>query len=182
MTCYHIQCNAIITQSIFSTFFTRNTPQLTHMGEIWGVCCEFKVWFMFCHCHCNGICVILKKLTGAMTALNCIALTHWGWVMHICVGNLTIIGSNNGLSPGRCQAIIWTNAGIVLIGTLGTNFNEIFIIKIHTFSFKKIHLKMLSGKWQPSCLGLNVLSVRNGPDHELTIDSSSMTLLQQWFS
>ena len=51
-------------------------------------------------------------------------LTHWGRVTHICVGNLTIIGSDNGLSPGRRQAIILTNAGILLIGPLGTNFNE----------------------------------------------------------
>ena len=84
-------------------------------------------------------------------------LTHWGWVMHLCVSKQSIIGSDNGLSPGRHQAIIWTNAGILLIGTLGTNFNEL-LIKIHEFSFKKIHLKMLSGKWRPSCLGLNVLS------------------------
>ena len=42
-------------------------------------------------------------------------LTHWGWVTHICVDNLTIIGSDNGLSPGRRQAIIRTNAGILLI-------------------------------------------------------------------
>ena len=40
---------------------------------------------------------------------------------HICVGNLTIIGSDNGLSPGWRQAIIWTNAGILLIGPLGKN-------------------------------------------------------------
>ena len=40
---------------------------------------------------------------------------------HICVNKLTIIGSDNGLSPGRRQAIIWTNAGIVLIRTSGTN-------------------------------------------------------------
>ena len=33
-------------------------------------------------------------------------LTHWGQVTHTCVGNLTIIGSDNGLSPGRRQAII----------------------------------------------------------------------------
>ena len=39
-------------------------------------------------------------------------LTHWGRVTHICVGNLTIIGSDNGLSPGRRQAITWTNVGI----------------------------------------------------------------------
>ena len=50
-------------------------------------------------------------------------LTHWGRVMHICVNELTIIGSDNGLSPGRRKAIIWTNVGILLIGTLGTNFN-----------------------------------------------------------
>ena len=54
------------------------------------------------------------------------------------------------------QAITWTNAGILLIGRLGTNFNEI-LIEIHIISFKKIHFKMLSGKWWPSCLGLNAL-------------------------
>ena len=75
---------------------------------------------------------------------------------HICVSKLTIICSDNGLSPGRHQAIIWANAEILLIGPLGTNFNEISI-KIHTFSFKKICLKMSSGKWRPFCLGLNVL-------------------------
>ena len=51
-------------------------------------------------------------------------LTHWGRVTYICVSKLTIIGSDNGLSPGRRQAIIWTNAGILLIRPLGTNFNE----------------------------------------------------------
>ena len=74
-----------------------------------------------------------------------IGLTHWGRVTHICVSKLTIIGSDNGLSPGQRQAIIWTNAGIWLIRPLETNFSEI-LIKIHTFSFTKIHLKMSSGK------------------------------------
>ena len=83
-------------------------------------------------------------------------LTHWGRVTHICVNKLTIIGSDNGLSPGQRQAIVWTNAGILLIGPLWTNFSEI-LIAIHTFSFKKMHLKMSSGKWRPFCLGLNVL-------------------------
>ena len=69
------------------------------------------------------------------------ALTHWGRVAHICVGKLTSIGSDNGLSPGRRQAIIWTNAGKLLIGHLGTNFNDI-LIGIQTFSFKKMHLKI----------------------------------------
>ena len=85
-----------------------------------------------------------------------VMLTHWGRVTHICVGNLTIIGSDNGLSPGRRQAIIWTNAVILSIGPLGTNFSEI-LIKIITFSFKKMRSKVSSGKRRPSCLGLNVL-------------------------
>ena len=71
---------------------------------------------------------------------------------HICIGKLTNLGSDNGLSPGRRQAIIWTSAGILLIGTLGTNFSE-FLIGIQAFSFKKMHLKMLSAKWRPFCLG-----------------------------
>ena len=75
---------------------------------------------------------------------------------HVCVRNLTIIGSDNGLSPGRRQAIIWTSARILLDGPLGTNFNEI-LIKILTFSFRKMRLKVSSAKWRPSCLGLNVI-------------------------
>ena len=52
-------------------------------------------------------------------------LTHWGRVMHICISKLNIIGSDNGLAPERRQTIIWTNGGILLIGPLGTIFNEI---------------------------------------------------------
>ena len=79
---------------------------------------------------------------------------------HICVGKLTIIGSDNGSSPERRQAIIWTNAGILLIGPLGTNFSEI-LIEIQTFSLKKITLKMSSAKCCSFRLGINVL---NSPD------------------
>ena len=79
-------------------------------------------------------------------------LTHWGRVTHICVSKLTNIGSDNGsdngLSPGRRQAIIWTIAGILLIRPLGTNFSEI-VIEINTSSFKKMHWKMSSGKCRP---------------------------------
>ena len=85
-------------------------------------------------------------------------LTHWGRVTHICVGKLTIIDSDNGLLPGRRQAIIWTSTGILLNGPLGTNFSEI-LIGIQIFSFKKIYLKMSSEKWRPSCLGLSVLNL-----------------------
>ena len=84
--------------------------------------------------------------------------------MHICVSKLTIIGSDNGLSPGWHQAIIWTNAGILLIRPLGTNFNEM-LIEILIFSFMKMHLKVSSAKWRPFCLGLNVLINTTHPAH-----------------
>ena len=73
---------------------------------------------------------------------------------HICVGKSTIIGSDNGLPPDRRQAIIGTNAGILLIGPLGREI----LTGIQTFSFKKMHLKMSSAQWRPFCLGLNELN------------------------
>ena len=51
-----------------------------------------------------------------------------------------IIASDNGLSPGRRQVIIWTIAGILLNRPSRVNFNEI-LVEIHIFSFKEIHLK-----------------------------------------
>ena len=62
---------------------------------------------------------------------------------HVCVSKLTIIGSDNGLSPGRCQCIFWTNDKVLLNGPLKTKFGEI-LIEIHSFSFRKVHLKMSS--------------------------------------
>ena len=76
--------------------------------------------------------------------------------MHICISKLTIIGTDNGLSSGRRHAIILTNAGILLIEPFGTKLSEI-VIEIHIFSFKKMYLKMLSGKWRPFCISLNML-------------------------
>ena len=90
------------------------------------------------------------------------------WLTHIWVSKLTIIVSDNGLSPSRRQAIIWTNTGILLIGPLGTNFSEISI-EIDIFPFKKMHLKISSGNWQPSCLGLKVLKCIQSTKHMLHV-------------
>ena len=68
---------------------------------------------------------------------------------------LTGTGSDNGLSPIRRQAIIGTNAGILLICTLGTNSSKI-LTEIHAFSFTKMHLNMSDAKWGQFCLGLNM--------------------------
>ena len=104
-------------------------------------------------------------------------LTHWGRATHICVGKLTIIGSGNGWSPGRRQAIVGTNAGILLIGPLGTNFSEISI-EIQTFSLKHIRLKMSSAKCCSFRLGLNVLT-HWGRDK--MVADSQMTLLNAFY-
>ena len=105
-------------------------------------------------------------------------ITHWGRVTHICVGKLIIIGSDNGLSPGRRQAITWTNAGILFIRPLGTNFSGISI-SIETFSFKKMHLKISSARCRPFCLGLNVIIPVLHRDHNYrTMDKIILVI---WF-
>ena len=130
----------------------RDNVTMYHCLSLAGCICkmipDYDIsWDVFGHFgKFNGISIKYPKL-----------LTHWGRVTHICASKLTIIGPNNGLSPGRCQAIVWTNAGILLIGPLVTNFSE-SLIEIHIFLLKKMHMKMSSGKWWPFCLSLNVLS------------------------
>ena len=73
--------------------------------------------------------------------LNHPRLNSFRRVTNICIGNLTIIGSDNGVAPRQCQAIIWTNAEMLLIRPLETSFNVI-LIGNQTFSLTKMHLKM----------------------------------------
>ena len=84
------------------------------------------------------------------------SLTYWVWMTHKCVSKLTMIGSDNGLSPGRRQVIIWANVWISLNRPMGTNFSEI-MIEICKFPFKNMNWNLSSGNWRPFCLGLNVL-------------------------
>ena len=91
----------------------------------------------------DGICTVSQNVPSGLT-------------VSIWVSKLTTIGSDSGLSPKWRQAIIRTNAGILLMGPLRTNFSEI-LIKICSFSFRKMHLKMSSVKCWPFCLSLSVL-------------------------
>ena len=125
------------------------------------------------------VCVNTKSIWFNDLMIIQSSFINWGRVTHICVGNLIIICSDNGLSPGRRQAIIWTNAGILLIGTIGTNFSEISI-EILTFSFKKIRLKVSSVKWRPFCLSLNML--KSGWTSTLMCLLSYYIELQAWIS
>ena len=108
--------------------------------------------FKYCFWLYGGLLQILIRNHGCKHLL-----THWGRVTHICVSKLTIIGSDNGLSPDRRQVIIWTDAGLLSIGPLRTYFSE-NLIKMQHLLLKKMHAKMCSAKWRPSCLGLNVLT------------------------
>ena len=87
---------------------------------------------------------------------NSCHLSHWGQVTHICVSNLPIIGSDNDLAPGWCQAIIWTNAGLLLIWSLGTNFGEIFkqnsYIFIQENAFENVVWEISTILSRPQCV------------------------------
>ena len=87
--------------------------------------------------------ICVSKLTSKRTTYKlyitpCISV---GKIKHLTWHDL-IIGSGNGLSPGQRQTIILTNAGILLIRILGTNFSE-SLSPIHTFSLKKMHLNII---------------------------------------
>ena len=116
------------------------------------------VWFGFIWSYLQGFITGTRDnlLYNQWSHTGEYLLTHWGRVTHICVSDLTIISSYNGLSPGRRQAIICTNAGILLIGPSGTNFNGI-LFEIIKFSDKKMNLKMSSAKWGSFCPGSNLL-------------------------
>ena len=143
-------------------FSDNNRFYVTQLGpreldaDIHVVICEY-VLGTECKTHFHIFCVYIFLIMTSMSVVHSIwnfarstamslactneisqdlSLTHWGRVTHICVNKITIIGSDNGLSPGRRQAIIWTNAGILLNGPQGTNFSEI-LIEINTFSLKK---------------------------------------------
>ena len=87
-------------------------------------------------------------------------LTHWGRVTHICVSKLRIIGSDNGLSPGRRQAIIWTNAGILLIwpfrNKLQWNVNRNSYIFSDENAFEDVN-EMADILSRPQCVKENVM-------------------------
>ena len=97
------------------------------------------IWSPICYIHlslqstsrCNHFTVIIGCMAHYNYAiihpcsnLRLAMSTHLGRAAHICFNELTIIGSDNGLSPSRRRAIIWINDGMLLIGPLGTKFSE----------------------------------------------------------
>ena len=89
-----------------------------------------------------------------------ILLTHWGRVTHIYVIKLTSIVSDYGLSPGWRQAIIWNNAGILFIWTLGTNFSQWNLIRnsyivIQENAFENVVWKMATILSRTQCVNIS---------------------------
>ena len=84
---------------------------------------------------------------------NCSPLKWHVIVMHVCINNLTVIGSDNGLSPARHQDIIWIKAGILLTQTLGINYSEILkwntCIVIQENAFENVVFEMVKILYQP---------------------------------
>ena len=80
--------------------------------------------------------------------------------LDLCSGNHVVYRQTDGRTDGRTRWIQYTPppTGLLSIRPQGEYFNEI-LIKIKTFSFKKIHLKVLSAKSRPFCLGFDVLHV-----------------------
>ena len=81
-------------------------------------------------------------LYGHMTPLCPNELTRRGQMTHICVRKLTNIGSDDGLSPGRCQAIIWTSTANIVYWTLRNklqwNLNRNSYIFIQENAFENV--------------------------------------------
>ena len=113
---------------------TMNNVAIWHMPVMWFLC----------------------KLEGHRQLFaNIIILTHWGRVTHICVSELTVIGSDNGLSPGRRQAIMWTNDGILLIRPLNKlqwNFIRNSNISIQQNALENVVCEMASILSRPQCV------------------------------
>ena len=100
--------------------------------------------------------MVLTKSTFSGLASST-ALIHWGRVTHMCVSELTIIGSDNGLSPGRRQAIIWTREWWNIVNwTLRNKLQWNFIRNSNIF-IQQNALENVVCEMASICLGLNVL-------------------------
>ena len=136
MICYHLRMLEVhqliaIEARAYVVYHSRKISVKTLIfGHQWNLK-KNNHWFM-------AKCVISSHTIPVVYVFQCnffFKLSHWGRMTHICVNKVTIISSDNnkvtiissdnGLSPERRQAIVWTNAEILLIGTLGIIFSEI---------------------------------------------------------
>ena len=129
--------------------------------------------YLLFHCAPNiwilrpWMCYHLVNLRLKITRMQCVVVqckrayrVIYSLVPHICVNESCLnFASDNGLSPIRHKAIIWTNARLLSNGPSGTILSEISI-KIQNFLFTKMHLKISSAKSQPLVQGDELRSVQ----------------------
>ena len=102
---------------------------------------------------------------------------------YICVSGITIIGSDNGLSPGRRQAIIWSNAGILLIEALEKklqwNSYRNYSIFIQENALECVVCEMTTILSRPQCVKPNCTVVSDFLSQMKLNSTRSMILLVQ---
>ena len=148
----------------------KETSKFLIAGPLWGVIhrwpvvsplnwpviskaiCDFMSWrhhrtsiangpFRAIHqCNFN----IIKRCSAICQHDQALTL-EYVWHIYATV-NYTIIGSNSGLSPVRCHAIIWTNDGFMSFGRLETkfqwNFHKMRIVYLAQMQFENFVCKM----------------------------------------
>ena len=121
---------------------------------------------------------LILKLDICLCSCQVHTLTHWDWVMHICVSKLTIIGSDNGLSPGWRQAIIWTNAEFLV-------FPGLWIVELYPYIYRQStdQIELRFGAWthygipKPDGLYQDWLNFANTAESQLICPHSDYNLL-----
>ena len=123
----------------------------TEQNKTTSELCTYFWWWSALHCTC-----IIVTITRHISNINEFIGTFTDRYKSILIShqcriyaspNRVSIGSHNGLSPIRRQAIILTRAVLLSNGHLGTSFCEI-VIKIENYSLRKKHLKISSAKWR----------------------------------
>ena len=110
-------------------------------------------------------------------------LIYWGRVTHVCVSKLTIVGSDNGLLPGRRQAIIWTNAGLFVNSNLRNklqwNIKQNSDIFIQENAFENVVCEMAAILSQPQCVKVG-RCVQGIISHTGNMNLLCSCILQRW--
>ena len=144
------------------------TTQIQNQFILRRLVCRFQNYFQFCCMAWQCIALysvhnfvliewwewlVLAKLSKAMSFNSQRIWLISAWCRINASVNWVSIGSRNGLSPVRRQAITRTNTDLLSIRHLGTTFSDIWIEIKKTVTFTKIHLKLSSAKWLPFCSG-----------------------------
>ena len=148
---------------VYSSLQHQNTENWQSNPHLFRWIMECYWFHLCCICYQSSsitYCVIFHQDIKRFNSIAVISMySHYvivaKWQIYASV-NWATFGSDNCLVPGRHQAIVWTNAGVLLSRPSETNFCEILIV-IHISTSKKMNLILLFTKCWPFCLSPNVL-------------------------